>query len=94
MLAFIILAIGDIKETSPTSDELPHLAAGYTYLKLHDYRLNDEHPPLIKELAALSIINQNIWHSTPKMETAWSSAIEVPNAQWTFAHELFYGRRP
>ena len=74
LAAFVFLALGDIKETSPTSDELPHLAAGYTYLKLHDYRLNDEHPPLIKELAALSILNQNIWHATPKMETAWASA--------------------
>ena len=94
LIAFIVLAIGDIKETSPTSDELPHLAGGYTYLKLGDYRLNDEHPPLIKDLAALSILNQNIWHSTPKIEDAWKSALEVPNAQWTFAHELFYGRRP
>jgi hypothetical protein len=94
LIAFLVLAVGDIKETSPTSDELPHLAAGYTYLTLRDYRLNDEHPPLIKELAALSILNQNVWHSTPKMENAWTNSIEVPSAQWTFAHELFYGRRP
>jgi hypothetical protein len=29
-------------------DETAHIPAGYSYLKLHDMRLNPEHPPLIK----------------------------------------------
>ncbi|PYQ48275.1 MAG: hypothetical protein DMF59_16485, partial [Acidobacteria bacterium] len=93
LIAFVVLALSDIDATSPTSDELPHLAAGYTYLKLGDYRLNSEHPPLIKKLAALSI-RDDIWHPSTRLENAWRDSIDVPNAQWTFAHELFYGRRP
>ena len=93
MIAFIALALSNITSTAPTSDELPHLAAGYTYLTRHDFRLNDEHPPLIKELAAASILGRLTWPSSPRLEKAWGSALDVPNAQWTFAHELLYGRR-
>ncbi len=45
-----------IGESSQTSDEAAHLAAGYSYLKAGDFRLNPEHPPLIKELAALPLL--------------------------------------
>jgi len=45
-----------ITESSQTSDEGAHLAAGYSYLTTADFRLNPEHPPLIKELAALPLL--------------------------------------
>jgi hypothetical protein len=38
---------------SCTSDEVVHLPAGLTYILKHDFRLNPEHPPLIKILCAL-----------------------------------------
>jgi hypothetical protein len=41
---------------SATFDEPHHLAAGYTYLRQQDYRLNPEHPPLSKKLAALPLL--------------------------------------
>lgn len=31
-----------------TIDEAYHIAAGVTYLKFHDFRINPEHPPLVK----------------------------------------------
>lgn len=94
LIAFVVLAVGDIVTTSPTSDELPHLASGYTYLTRHDYRLNNEHPPLLKEWAALPIVSLPIWPVlNDRLDRAWESALEVPNAQWSVAHELFYGRR-
>ena len=42
-------------EDSATSDEVVHATAGYTYVKTLDYRLNPEHPPLVKDLAGLLI---------------------------------------
>jgi len=45
-----------IGEASQTSDEAVHLAAGYSYLTTGDFRLNPEHPPLIKEWAALPLL--------------------------------------
>ena len=44
-----------VSASSATSDEVIHLPAGYSYLRYHDYRMNPEHPPLIKKLAALPL---------------------------------------
>lgn len=44
-----------LQETQ-TYDEGIHLAAGYSYLKTGDYRINPEHPPLGKILAALPLL--------------------------------------
>lgn len=37
-----------------TIDEPYHITAGATYLRWHDYRINPEHPPLVKLVAALA----------------------------------------
>jgi hypothetical protein len=36
-------------------DDSMHIPAGYSYLLTHDYRLNQEHPPLIKLLSGLGV---------------------------------------
>lgn len=38
-----------------TFDEAYHIAAGATYLRLHDFRVNPEHPPLVKFVAGLAV---------------------------------------
>jgi hypothetical protein len=54
--ALLLQGLAFIGESSQTSDEAAHLAAGYSYLKTGDFRLNVEHPPLIKELAAAPLL--------------------------------------
>jgi Dolichyl-phosphate-mannose-protein mannosyltransferase len=57
LLALLVVqGVVFITESSQTSDEAAHLCAGYSYLKTADFRLNPEHPPLIKELAALPLL--------------------------------------
>lgn len=41
---------------SPIVDESVHEAAGYSYWATRDFRLNPEHPPLVKEIAALPLL--------------------------------------
>jgi len=41
---------------SATSDELTHITTGYINVRLNDYRFNPEHPPLVKQLAALPLL--------------------------------------
>jgi hypothetical protein len=55
LFAFVAQGWGFIRANSQTHDEAVHLVAGYSYLATHDFRLNTEHPPLLKELAALPI---------------------------------------
>jgi hypothetical protein len=51
--------ISSIRLETQTWDEGIHLSAGYSYWKTGDYRLNREHPPLFKLLAALPLLPFN-----------------------------------
>jgi len=51
-----LMAVSSIKDDSLTMDELAHLPAGYSYLTQKDMRLNPEHPPLAKDLAAIPLL--------------------------------------
>jgi Dolichyl-phosphate-mannose-protein mannosyltransferase len=50
--AMLVSTSGD----APTYDEPAHLAAGVAYLTQRDLRLDIEHPPLVKALAALPVV--------------------------------------
>lgn len=39
-----------------TMDEIPHIGSGYYYLTTGRYFLNTEHPPLVKDIAALPLL--------------------------------------
>jgi len=54
-VAFLAQGWGFIRANSQTHDEAVHLTAGYSYLATHDFHDNPEHPPLLKELAALPL---------------------------------------
>jgi len=67
-LVFILALFSSIGDSS-TSDENPHIVAGYSYLKLRDMRLNPEHPPLLKDLAAFPLLFLNL--NFPESDFAW-----------------------
>src|SRR5919106_1585546 len=56
LVLFVTLSLSATLEKSPTADEGFHLVAGYSYLKWKDFRINPEHPPLTKVLAALPLL--------------------------------------
>ncbi len=56
LAAFALQGLLFITASSQTSDEAAHIAAGYSYLTRVDFRLNPEHPPLLKEIAALPLL--------------------------------------
>jgi Dolichyl-phosphate-mannose-protein mannosyltransferase len=55
LAVFLALGARFIDANAQTFDEAAHLAAGYSYLATGDFRLNTEHPPLLKLLWALPI---------------------------------------
>lgn len=76
MLAILVASVWD---ESAIIDELAHIPAGFGYVLAQDYRLNPEHPPLIKTLGALSaqfFARPNFPFDTP----AWRDDV---NGQWT-----------
>ena len=60
LVVYASLAVSSMRTTSAAYDETAHLPAGYTYLTLRDFRLNPEHPPLVKELAALPLLLMDV----------------------------------
>lgn len=92
LIAFVVLALGDITTTSPTSDEPVHLASGWSYWKTHDYRLNPEHPPLVKMIAAVPLLSTT-WQPSASANEMWRLAMTNASAEWFFAHRLFYALR-
>src|SRR5580698_8473952 len=41
---------------SPVFDEPPHITAGLAYVQKGDFTPNSQHPPLLKEMAAISLL--------------------------------------
>jgi hypothetical protein len=53
---FSFICLTATLQKSLTFDEPLHLYAGYSYLQWRDFRVNPEHPPLAKVLAALPLL--------------------------------------
>lgn len=98
LLAFFLLGLAGLVDKSPTFDEVPHLPAGYSYLALGDYRMNPEHPPLVKLVAAapLLALQPNLESESP----LWRQGMQWPFGQaflfdWNDPDRLvFWGRLP
>lgn len=61
LACFLFLAGSHAARTSATFDEPAHLVAGYTNNRWNDFRVNREHPPLVKRLAALPLTALQPW---------------------------------
>ena len=68
-------------------DEVAHIPAAYSYDHFGDYRLNPEHPPLMKDLAGLPL--QFMHLQFPSNEPAWTTDVNGEfNAGWDFIYNL------
>lgn len=83
LLLFTILTLTSMSQKSVTNDEALHIASGYSYITLHDFRMNPEHPPLIKSLSALPLLFLDI--SIDTSHNSWTG-----QQKWEFgSHFLF-----
>ncbi len=81
----LVLGIGSMRGDSAIVDEVAHIPAGYSYLRYGDYRLNPEHPPLIKELAAAPLLFLPL--RFPNDISPWTSDV---NGQWESGWHFIY----
>lgn len=87
LVVMFALMLGSVWNDSAIFDETAHIAAGYGYITQLDYRLNPEHPPLIKAMAGLStwlMVGPNF----PTDTKAWQNDI---NGQWEQGNIFLYG---
>ncbi len=67
---FLGLGVAEARRDSPTFDEPVYVSSGLAAILHHDLVLNDEHPPLMKVLAALPVLLVD--HVVPP-NRSWSS---------------------
>jgi hypothetical protein len=86
--AFLAQGGAALRANSQAYDEGGHIAAGYSFLARHDYRLYREHPPLVRELCALPVylIDRLPFAPDPKL---WDEA-----EMWTVGQHFVFGNPP
>ncbi len=86
----LVICLIGVNTNSLTFDEKAHIPAGYTYLKYQDYRINPEHPPLIKSASSLPLLFKNI--NFPEDSENWQQKQEAPKwwVQFDLGDELIY----
>ena len=85
LLVMAVLGFGSMIGNSAIVDEVAHIPAGFSYIHYGDYRLNPEHPPLIKDLAALPLQLLNL--KFPLGRPEWTTEV---NGQWDVGRDLLY----
>ena len=89
LLLMAMLAGGAARRESVTIDEVAHTAAGVSYLQKLDMRMNEEHPPLAKLLAALPLVLKGV--HADYTHISWTFSLEGFHqylGEWVFGHWL------
>lgn len=73
------------RQDSAIMDELAHIPASYSYVKFLDYRLNPEHPPLVKIISGLPLLFTKL--NFPLASPAWTDEV---NGQWQTGAQFLY----
>ena len=80
------LMLSASRTDSAIDDELAHIPAGYGYVHNLDYRLNPEHPPLVKALAMLPVF-MFVHPNFPTQIPAWTTEL---NGEWDMGTAFLY----
>lgn len=80
-----LLMMVESSKKSTIVDESPHIVSGYAYVAKRDYRLNPEHPPLIKMAAGFPLAFQDI--NFIEGRQSWEEDI---NGQWSGGDEFLH----
>ncbi|OGI25330.1 MAG: hypothetical protein A3J76_02075 [Candidatus Moranbacteria bacterium RBG_13_45_13] len=81
----LAVSVGTALGDAAIMDEVAHIPSGYSYVKYHDYRLNPEHPPILKDLAGIPL--QFLDLTFPTSEKFWTTE---PNGQWNAGWKFMY----
>ncbi|MGA3202726.1 MAG: glycosyltransferase family 39 protein [Bryobacteraceae bacterium] len=77
LVLMALLAGGAARHESVTFDEVAHIGAGVSYLQKLDMRMNEEHPPLAKAIAAVPLVLRG-------------AHADYSHISWTFSNKMFY----
>jgi hypothetical protein len=85
LAAFALQSVLSMRLLSATNDETTHLPSGYTYLATGEIRLNRQHPPLVKLLAALPLVPLS-----PRLDLGNPAWTADPPDEWALGYTFLY----
>jgi len=85
LVIMFAISVGVSLGDAAIMDEVAHIPAGYSYIKYHDFRLNPEHPPLLKDLAGIPMQFLNL--TFPAGDQFWTTGA---NGQWEAGWRFLY----
>lgn len=90
LLFMAVLAEAAAWRESVTIDEVPHTAAGVSYLQKLDMRMNEEHPPLAKIVAAVPLVLRRVRADYSHLSWTFSGErmFNEYMGEWVFGHEF------
>ena len=65
VIVFVLQAFTESRLKTPVFDEPAHIGAGLSYFATREFRVNLQHPPLLKEIGALPL---GRWRGGPVVE--------------------------
>jgi hypothetical protein len=79
---------------SPVFDEPAHIGAGMSYFKTREFKVNPQHPPLLKEIGALPLVLSGT--RFPVTPEAWKDLGDTPPPfyQWQLGRDIIFGNGP
>jgi hypothetical protein len=90
LITILLVPLLIMPEKSATYDEVAHLPAGYSYLTTGLVELNQQHPPLIKEICALPLLLLGV-KTWPNRQTLEQAEVD-PSYQWTYGRRFLYSQ--
>ena len=107
LLAFVAVLLLLLPQKGLFIDDSMHMPAGYSYLLTHDYRLNQEHPPLIKLISGVGLwplhpefpFDSPGWRQATTPKDPEDGMVKIEEAFFDrnapqFERIAFYGRLP
>jgi hypothetical protein len=80
---------------SPVFDEPPHIASGLSYIATHTFNANPQHPPLLKEMSAMSLAMAGIrWPDTPLARQVIAGGPDGANMEWPVGNDVIATNGP
>jgi hypothetical protein len=89
-IIFCALTVSSYRQTSATWDEPQHIVAGYAAWKAGDYRVDPEHPPLLRMWATLPLLFRHDVTSNHDAIAAPAYGEWLGQGQFAFCHQFLY----
>jgi len=94
VLVFFVQMFTESRIKTPVFDEPAHISAGLSYFATGDFKINLQHPPLLKEIGALPLVALGTRFPIAPQEWSAISNHPPPFLQWQLGQDIIFGGDP